>query len=173
MRKQSFLEKLTGTIQVDDELELEEESTSRAIHHRTTHTHESEDEPAPHHRHSKKHETEEEEADGEGQLAIDMYETEHEIVIQSMVAGVTPEHLNVTITRDMVAIHGKRIAPEGIHHDNYLAKELFWGSFSREIELPTEVDTEGAEAVEKYGLLIIRLPKLNAARTQRLEVRSI
>jgi HSP20 family protein len=115
----------------------------------------------------------EEEDDDVGQLAIDMYESDNELVIQSMVAGVTPEHLNITITRDSVSIRGKRVAPHGISDDQFIDRELFWGEFSRTIDLPFEINTDGAEAVEKYGLLIIRLPKIDVSRSAELKVKSI
>ncbi len=108
-----------------------------------------------------------------GQLTVDMYETDNELVIQSMIAGVTPEHLNITVNRDSVIIKGKRIEPHGIGDDQYLVRELYWGEFERVIDLPFEVNTEGAEAVEKYGLLIIRLPRIDSQKTQKLHVKSI
>ena len=109
----------------------------------------------------------------EAGLALDMYETDNELVIQSMVAGVMPENLHITITRSTVTLSGKRVAPRGIPKGDYLEQELYWGKFSRVITLPFEIDTDGAEAVEKYGLLIIRLPRLDTTKTQELKVRSI
>jgi len=155
--KQSFLERLTGTSSgVYDEEEIYNELPNTferdAIEERETFSH---NEPSV------------------GQLAVDVYVTDGEIVIQSMVAGVTPEHLNINITRSMVSIRGKRVEPEGIDNEKYVIKELYWGEFERIIELPFEIDTEKAEAVEKYGLLIIRLPRLHTNRSQRLEVKSI
>ena len=109
----------------------------------------------------------------EAGLAIYMYESDNELIIQSMIAGVTPENLHIAITREMVTIKGKRVAPEGIPEEHRLEQELYWGPFSREIPLPFEIDTDGAEAVEKYGLLVIRLPKLDFSKTQELKVKSI
>lgn len=158
--KQSFLERLTGVTRSNEE-EIYHELPTRP--------------PA----HIEPENFEEEIADEDsgdenvGQLAVDVYITDTEIVIQSMVAGVMPEHLNINITRTMVSIRGRRVGPEGIADEQYLARELYWGEFERLIELPYEIDTEGAEAVEKYGLLIIRLPRIHTDRSQRLEVKSI
>lgn len=113
------------------------------------------------------------EEDEDASLAVDMYESDNEVIIQSMIAGVTPENLHITITKEAVTIRGARIAPEGIPEEQRLLRELYWGSFSREIALPCAVDTENAEAVEKYGLLVIRLPKINPARTQEIKVKSV
>lgn len=115
----------------------------------------------------------EEASDEKPGLAIDMYEIDNELIIQSMIAGVTPEHLHITITRDTVTLEGKRVAPQGIKEVQYAERELYWGEFSRTITLPFEIDTDGAEAVEKYGLLIIRLPKVDTSRTQELKVKSV
>jgi HSP20 family protein len=106
-------------------------------------------------------------------MAIDMYESDNELVIQGMIAGVTPENLHISITRTSVTIKGKRTGPQGIPDEHYVSRELYWGPFSRVIELPYEVDTDGAEAIEKYGLLIIRLPKVDTERTAELKVKSI
>ena len=116
-------------------------------------------------------ENEELDETGPAGLAIDMYESDNELVIQSMIAGVTPDHLHVSITRDMVTISGRRVAPQGISEEQYIEHELYWGEFEREIRLPFEINTDGAEAIEKYGLLIIRLPRLNM-RMQELKVKS-
>ena len=115
---------------------------------------------------------EEEEIDEIPGLAIDMYESDHELVIQCMIAGVTPENLHISITRNTVTLEGKRNGPE-VPDDQYVDRELYWGPFSREIELPFEIDPDGAEAIEKYGLLSIRLPRFDTARIQELKVKSV
>ncbi|MEK7662335.1 MAG: Hsp20/alpha crystallin family protein [Patescibacteria group bacterium] len=114
-----------------------------------------------------------EEAEEEGQLAVDVYQTPSEIIIEAMIAGVRPDNLNVSITRDMVTIRGKRQEINTVSTDNYFHKELFWGAFSRTILLPNEVDIETAEASEKHGLLTIRLPKTDRSRQAKLKVRSM
>lgn len=107
----------------------------------------------------------------EGQLTIDVYQTPDEIIIKSMVAGVKPEDLDIAITRDMVTIKGKRETERFVKDEDYFHQELYWGSFSRTIMLPAEVEVEEAEAVEKHGLLIIRLPKIDKHKQTRLKVR--
>ena len=108
----------------------------------------------------------------DGELSVDVYQTPSHIVVKAMIAGVRPEDLDVTITRDMVTIRGKREQhTEGTAGD-FFFQELYWGSFSRTIVLPQEVEVEEAEAVEKHGLLIIRLPKLDKGRQAKLKVKS-
>ncbi|MCX6765140.1 MAG: Hsp20/alpha crystallin family protein [Candidatus Nealsonbacteria bacterium] len=96
----------------------------------------------------------------EGQLVIDVYETDDEIVIQSAIAGISPENLDISIEKDMVSIKGKRECTAEKSGKNYLIEECYWGAFSREIILPTEVDSTKAEASMKNGVLTIRAPKI-------------
>ena len=107
----------------------------------------------------------------EGQLTVDVYQTPTEIIIKSMVAGVKPEDLDVAITRDMVTIKGKRETERTISDEDYYHRELYWGSFSRTIMLPAEVEVEECDAVEKHGLLILRLPKIDKHKQTRLKVK--
>jgi HSP20 family protein len=107
-----------------------------------------------------------------GELAVDVYQTPTHIIIKAMIAGVRPEDLDVSITRDLVTIRGKRERhTEGTAGD-FFFQELYWGAFARSIVLPQEVEIEDAEASEKHGLLIIRLPKLDKGRQAKLKVKS-
>ena len=113
-----------------------------------------------------------EEDDIAGELAVDVYQTPTHIVIKAMIAGVRPDDLDVSITRDMVTIRGKRERhTEGANGD-FFFQELYWGSFTRTVVLPQEVEIEEAEASEKHGLLVIRLPKVDKGRQAKLKVKS-
>ncbi len=147
----SFFEKLTGSVRMDD-MEDEEIEETRL----------------PSGRNPSSSLMEEPE---EGELTIDVYQTPSEIVIKSMVAGVKPEDLDISITRDMVVIKGKRETEKFVKDEDYYHQELYWGSFSRSIMLPSEVEVEEADAVEKHGLLIIRLPKIDKNKQTRLRVK--
>jgi HSP20 family protein len=106
----------------------------------------------------------------EGQLAVDVFNAPNEIIIQSMVAGVKPDDLDVSITQDMVTIRGQRQKHHETRTDDYYYQELYWGGFSRSVMLPQEVDVEASEAAIKDGLLTVRLPKLDRNRVQKLKV---
>lgn len=108
----------------------------------------------------------------EGELPVDMYQTDDAIVIRALVAGVSPNDLEISITRDMVTLRGVREEFQEAHDDNYYHRELFWGSFSRTLLLPEEIAIDEAEAQEKHGMLEIKLPKLDKHRTTQLKVRS-
>lgn len=106
----------------------------------------------------------------EGHLPVDLYQTANDLVIRTFVAGVRPEDLNVSISRDMVVIEGSR--EERDNTGDFFNQELFWGAFARTIMLPQEVDVDGASASSKDGLLIITLPKLDRTRQTKLRIKS-
>jgi HSP20 family molecular chaperone IbpA len=108
-----------------------------------------------------------------GELPVDVYETSSEIIIQTLIAGVMPEHLSINITRDVVTISGKREENKGVSPDAYHIRELYWGSFGRTVELPEEVEIDTAEAIERHGMLIIKLPKIDKKRKAVLKIKSI
>ena len=108
----------------------------------------------------------------EGELPVDMFQTDDAIVIRALVAGVSPNDLEISITRDMVTMRGVREEFQEAHDDNYYHRELFWGSFSRTLLLPEEVAIDEADAQEKHGFLEIRLPKLDKHRSTQLQVKS-
>jgi len=110
---------------------------------------------------------------GEGELAVDVYETLDDIIIHTMIAGVTPENLSISITPEVVKISGTREFSKDLTREEFHFKELYWGSFSRTINLPKEIEPELAEAIEKHGLLIIRLPKVDKLKTHKVKVKSI
>ncbi|HWQ59917.1 MAG TPA: Hsp20/alpha crystallin family protein [Candidatus Fimivivens sp.] len=109
--------------------------------------------------------------DIEGQLTIDVYQTENEIVIKSTIAGVKPEDLDVTINNDMVTVKGERKNEEVVEHGNYYYQECYWGGFSRSVLLPVDVVPEKADASLKNGILTIRLPKADTTKVKKILVR--
>lgn len=164
MKKPSFLERLTGGQNEEYDRILDED-----------HQFGDEDDLAV----QEEEYTEEESWDDsqessqqDGELPVDMYQTDDTIVIRALVAGVSPAELEISITRDMVTVRGVREEFQEAHDDGYFHRELFWGSFSRTLLLPEEVAIDEAEAQEKHGLLEIRLPKLDKHRSTQLKVRS-
>lgn len=109
----------------------------------------------------------------EGQLTVDVFQDDQNIVIQSTIAGVAPDDLDVSITNDMVTVRGERRHTFQVDPEDYFYQECYWGTFSRSIILPVEIDADRAEAKIKNGILTIRIPKANAAMTRKLKVKSI
>lgn len=108
----------------------------------------------------------------EGQLTIDVYQTEDEIVIKSPVAGVNSDDLDVNIANDMITIKGRRENDERIPEDDYYFQELYWGPFSRSVILPTEVEADKVRAILKNGILTIRLPKVKRETIRKIEIKT-
>ncbi len=107
----------------------------------------------------------------EGQLTIDVYQTDEAIVIKSTIAGVKPEDLDVAINNDMVTVKGERKNEEEVPDGSYYYQECYWGPFSRSILLPVDIISDKAEASLKNGILTIRLPKADTTRIKRIQVR--
>ena len=145
--KRSFFERLTGAVRLEDEAE---ESVSLRPQGKSSILDEIEE---------------------EAQLTVDVYETPSEIVIKAMVAGVRPEDLDVAITRETVTIHGKRGEERTVAEEDYVHRELYWGSFTRTIALPEEIDVDTAEATERHGMLTLHLPKIDKNRQAKLKVK--
>lgn len=109
--------------------------------------------------------------DEDGQLAIDVYQTPDEIVIESAIAGVKQEDLDIDISPDSITIRGKRLKEKKVVDEDYFYQECYWGRFSRSVILPQEVDAEKAEASLKNGVLVVRLPKLDRQKSKKLKIK--
>lgn len=107
-----------------------------------------------------------------GELAVDVYQTPDAIVVKALIAGVHPNSVDISLTREMLTISGQREDEREVDEEHYFQRELYWGSFSRTILLPEEVDVDLAEASERHGVLMIRLPKINKKRQTKLKVRT-
>lgn len=173
MKKTSFFERLAGNLRFDDSDEIDNikpEEAPKSL--RPEYQHEesrklpimneySEPKPTP------------APVEEIGELPIDLYETPNEIVIQTLIAGVLPENLSIDITRDIVKISGRREEAKDISNDDYHVRELYWGAFERTVELPEEVEIDNAEAIERHGMLIIKMPKFDKRRRTMLKIKSI
>src|SRR4051812_10395878 len=102
----------------------------------------------------------------EGQLAIDVYQTDGEVVIKAPIAGVRQEDLDVTITDEQVTIRGERHDLQSEPIEGYMVQECYWGSFSRIYALPVAVDSDKATARLVNGILTVAIPKAAKARTK-------
>lgn len=106
----------------------------------------------------------------EGHLAVDIYETPSDLVVESAVAGVDPEDIDISATTNSVTIKGERRRISEVRHDNYLQEECWWGRFSRTVALPHEVDPHRAVVRFRSGILTIRLPKTDFKSPRKLRV---
>ena len=99
--------------------------------------------------------------DDEGELTVDVYQSKDEIIVESTVAGVKEEDLDINITNESVTIKGRRERCDEVNEKDFFYQECFWGSFGRSIVLPEEVDPDSSTAVLKNGILTIKMPKLS------------
>lgn len=107
----------------------------------------------------------------EGQLTIDVYQTDKELVVQSALAGVELKDLDISVENDVVTIRGKREKQVEEEGQNYFYQECYWGRFFREIILPAEVDSSKAKATMKNGILTIRIPKIKSEKKKKIDVK--
>lgn len=110
--------------------------------------------------------------EGEGELTIDLYQTKDGVVMQSAIAGVSIDDLEISIMSESITIRGKRERTETVSEEDYYYQECFWGSFSRSLVLPTEVDPDTSTAELKKGVLTIRMPKISHAKGKKLRVKT-
>lgn len=99
----------------------------------------------------------------EGQLLVDMYETDDAIVVRSFVAGVEPEHIEISIHNDMLTVRGTRMDMEEVHDDRFFHRECHWGTFSRSVIIPKTIDSGRIRALFKHGVVTVIMPKRETA----------
>lgn len=182
MKKRSFFERLTGSVNIDDdELEQEEEN---AVNSRADIRQESNKESrfAPKSRGIFSRERDDdrqitstwnEEPSGEGELSLDVFQTPDDIIVRAMIPGVRKDDMDISISRDSITIKGSRKEDKIIADQDYVVRELYWGAFSRTVQFPHEVDIEHAEATENQGMLTIKLPRIDKDRQTKLRIKSI
>jgi len=114
---------------------------------------------------------EEEFEENEGELAVDVYQTPTTFVIESTIAGVGPDNIDISISPNSLTVKGKREKENKVKTEDYLHQECYWGKFSRTIILPQEIDPDKAQAVLKNGILKVVLPKINKTKTKKIKVK--
>lgn len=149
-KKTSFFERLTGSVNMDDDDFEVMETTNESLL-------------------DKSNESWTDDTDGE--LAVDVHQTEDSVIVKTMTAGVNPNDIEITATRDSITIRGKRESAHEVHDHNFFHKELYWGSFSRTIMLPCEVEPEEVSAKADFGLITVTLPKINKEKQTKIKIK--
>jgi len=108
--------------------------------------------------------------ESEGQLTLDIYQKDNEIVIRSTLAGVRSADLDISITNDILTIKGIRMKDDEVKSEDYYYQECYWGPFSRSVILPTDADPDQIKAALKNGILTIRLPKIERTKTKKISI---
>ena len=162
MAKKSFFSKLMGNEIVD---ESAEETQISSFSFKA----EENDAPGQTYQNSEQEWTPE----YEGQLTVDVFQTKDDVVIQSIVAGVKPEDVDITIANDKVTIEGERKKTAEVQTEDYFYQECYWGPFSRSIVLPVDVDVDNVDAKIKDGILTVTLPKAAKAKIRKVQVKKM
>ena len=107
-------------------------------------------------------------------VAVDVYETDDEVVVKMPLPGVKPEDVDISIEGDTVTIHGesKEEKEEKDKKRNYYFREVRYGKVGRNIRLPADVQADKAEAVFENGMLTLTIPKAEQAKPRKVKVKT-
>lgn len=102
--------------------------------------------------------------------AVDIYETEHELVLKADVPEVDPKDLDIRVENNVLTIRGERKFEKKVDEDNYLRVERAYGSFSRSFSLANTVNTDAIKADYHNGVLTLTIPKREEAKPKQIKV---
>lgn len=102
--------------------------------------------------------------------AVDMYEEKDNIIVETQLAGIDPEKINVSIENDVLCLEGEAEKKSEVDDKNYYRKEIRRGSFYRSIPLPTKVEGDKASAVNEDGVLKISIPKASEVKPKNIKI---
>lgn len=102
--------------------------------------------------------------------ALDVYQTKDEVVVETALAGIDPNMVNISIENDVLTIEGKAEHKSEVDDKNYYRKEIRCGSFHRSVALPTSVNGDKAKATYEKGILKIVVPKEEKAKPKTVKV---
>ena len=102
--------------------------------------------------------------------AVDVYETENELVIKADLPDITEKDLDVRVENNMLTVRGERKFEQQVKEDSYLRMERAYGSFSRSFSLPNTVNAEAIQADYKNGVLTVTLPKRVESKPKQVKI---
>ncbi len=102
--------------------------------------------------------------------AVDIYETEHELVVKADLPEVDPKELDIRVENNLLTIRGERKFEKKVNEDNYLRVERAYGSFSRSFSLANTVNAEAIKADYQNGVLTLTIPKREEAKPKQIKV---
>lgn len=105
-----------------------------------------------------------------GQLAVDVYETDEELVIKARTAGVNKDDLDVSISEGILTISGTLSSGDDVEANNWHIQECYWGEFSRTLALPVAVKEDEAKAALKDGVLTISFQKIQQEQAKKIQI---
>lgn len=102
--------------------------------------------------------------------AVDIYETEHELVVKADLPDIKPEELDIRVENNILTIRGERKFEKKVSENNYLRVERTYGSFSRSFSLASTVNSEAIKAEYQDGVLTLTVPKREEAKPKQIKV---
>jgi HSP20 family protein len=102
--------------------------------------------------------------------AVDIYETENELVIRADLPDIEEKDLDIRIENNMLTLRGERKFEQTVSEDNYLRVERSYGAFSRSFSLPNTVNAEAIQAEYRNGVLTVRMPKREESKPRQIKV---
>ena len=102
--------------------------------------------------------------------AVDIYETEHELVVKAELPDVDPQDLDIRVENNILRIRGERKFEKKVNEENYLRVERAYGSFARSFTLANTVNSEAIKADYQNGVLTLTIPKKEEAKPKQIKV---
>ena len=102
--------------------------------------------------------------------AVDIYETEHELVVKADLPDVDPKDLDIRVENNLLTIRGERKFEKKVSEENYLRIERSYGMFSRSFSLSNTVSAEAIKADYQNGVLTLTIPKREEAKPKQIKV---
>ena len=102
--------------------------------------------------------------------AVDIYETEHELVVKADLPDVNPQDLDIRVENNILTIRGERKFENKVNEENYLRVERSYGSFSRSFQLANSVNSDAINADYQNGVLTLSIPKREEAKPKQIKV---
>ncbi len=102
--------------------------------------------------------------------AVELFETEGDVVFRAEMPGIDPKQVDVTVMEDTLTVKGEARTEQEQKGRNYYRRELRYGSFERAVGLPTSVQADQAKATFRHGILEVRIPKAERGRTKSIKV---
>jgi HSP20 family protein len=111
-------------------------------------------------------------AEGMGMLPLDVYESDDEVTVRASIPGVNPDDIDISVLGATLTIKGEKSEDREEKKGNYHLRERHYGAFQRSVNLPSQVNVDKAKAEFKDGVLILTLPKIEAAKPKSIKVKT-
>jgi len=103
--------------------------------------------------------------------AVDVEDKENEVIVRAEVAGCRPEDIDISVHGNTLTISGEKKQDQEKEEKGYYRSERYYGTFRRDLMLPSDVEAENIDATCKEGILIVKLPKAEKAKPVRIKVK--